>query len=101
MDYVLGGDSFPAIDQEQLGGWRGDLVASGDLRRYIERLHMLYTTGENLQGTYLACPLCPMALCGVELDTPEAADASCAHVLEHLSSYRRHRDSPVMAAVGA
>jgi hypothetical protein len=100
LDYVLGGDSFPAIDSDRLGGWRGELVASGELRRYTERLRTLYTTGENPQGTYLACPLCPMASCGVGLDTPEAADASCAHVLDHLSSFRRQRDSSAMVAVG-
>jgi hypothetical protein len=95
LSYITGERDFPAIDLVPLAGWRRELVASGHLRQYVERLRTLYTTGTNSEDTYLACPLCPMPLCGVGLDAPGAIDTSCAHAMEHLSVYRQHQDAPV------
>jgi hypothetical protein len=97
LAYVMGDEDYPEIDHASLSSWRQELVKGGHLRRYVDRLRTLYATGENLEGTYLACPLCPMPLCGVGLDDPERAEGSCAHAIEHLSVYRRHQGAPVTA----
>ncbi len=98
LSYIAGESDFPVIELGALTGWHRAFVTGGHLRQYVERLRMLSATGENPEGTYLACPLCPMPLCGVGLDAPEAADASCAHALEHLAAYRKRQGSSAITA---
>jgi hypothetical protein len=97
LAYIMGDGSYPEIDHASLSSWRRDLVKGGHLRRYVDRLRTLYATGANPEVAYLACPLCPMSLCGVGFDDPEGTEDSCAHTLEHLSAYRRHQDAQVIA----
>ena len=100
LAYVMGDGDYPEIDSASLSTWRRELATEGHLRRYVDRLRTLYVSEANPEGTYLACPLCPMPLCGVGLDAPEAVDTSCAHALEHLSVYQRHQGAPAITVAG-
>jgi len=99
LSYITGERDFPVIDLVALVGWRREFVTGGHLRQYVERLRNVYKNGVNLEGTYLACPLCPMPLCGVGFDTPEAVDTSSAHALKHLSAYVQQQSAPVTTAL--
>jgi len=88
LAFVADGTSFPEIPIESLSPWRQDFVQRGHLRRYIDQLRELYTGG-GVTGDYLACPVCPMEICGVALAEMDAEHAE--HIVLHVSEYLRSR----------
>ncbi len=90
---VAADDTFPAIEMHGWAAWQREHAEAGYLRQYVERVRTFYRTGEDLGVTYLACPLCPLELCGTGLDTPAALSASRAHAYAHLMAYRTQRQA--------
>jgi len=87
LAYIIGDGDFPSIDTSTFLDWQCAFVEGGYLHRYAERLRELCTTGRDPSERPLSCPLCPMPLCGVGTDRPEAVVAARRHVLEHLRAH--------------
>jgi hypothetical protein len=87
LDFIADESDFPEIDLGTLSGWRRAFVEGGYLRQYVERLRELYATGQDPSERPLSCPLCPMPICGVGADRPEAVAAARRHIVEHLRAY--------------